>query len=53
MNLKIEFKNTTSTKFDNDQVNILKIIQVSLFSAPKNDLTHSKQRVQRVAMATS
>ena len=43
MNLKIESKNTPSTEFDNDQVNILEIIQVSLFSTPTNDLTHSKK----------
>ena len=32
-------------KFELDQVIILKIIQVSLFSQPKNDVAHSKQKV--------
>ena len=37
-------------KFELDQVIILKIIKVSLFFQPKNDVTHWKQKV---AMATS
>ena len=42
---------TLSTKFEFDQVIILKIIQVfSCFFNAKNDVTHCKQKV---AMATS
>ena len=51
MNLNSGPKITLSTKFEFDQVIILKIIQVFLFfSMPKNDVTHCKQKV---AMATS
>ena len=32
-------------KFELDQVIMLKIIQVSLFFDPKNDVTHLKQKV--------
>ena len=43
-------KITLSTKFELDQVIILKIIQVFLFFNGKNDVTHCKQKV---AIATS
>ena len=35
MNLNAESKNISSTKFDNDQVNILEMIQVPLVFYPK------------------
>ena len=43
-------KNSPYAKFELDHLIILKIIQVSLFFQPKNDVTHWKQKV---AMATS
>ena len=50
MNLNLGHKIAAFAKFELDQVIILKIIQVSLFFQPKNDVTHWKQKV---AMATS
>ena len=40
MNLNSEPKIALSAEFELDQVNTLKIIQVSLFFIPNNDVTH-------------
>ena len=50
MNLNSGPKIASCAKFELDQVIILKIIQVSLFFNPKNDVAHWEQKV---AMATS
>ena len=50
MNLNSGPKIIPCAKFELNQAIILKIIQVSLFFQPKNDVTHWKQKV---AMATS
>ena len=50
MHLNSGPKKSPYAKFEFDQVIILKIIQVSSFFQPKNDVAHWKQKV---AMATS
>ena len=50
MNLNSDLKNTPSVKFESDQAIILKIIYVSSFFYPTNNVTQWKQKV---AMATS
>ena len=50
MNLNSGPKIAPCAKFELDQVIILKIIQISLFFQPKNDVAHWKQKA---AMAAS